>query len=106
MGPIFVNLMAFLHFKNIKIPFKLAFSTGRDNTNFWDKGTEVSSLSWDKGTTGQAQNLAKSQEGMRDGTVQDLDSLSLSVLRDKTEQSRKGGTIKKDHLFLGSSKSE
>ena len=57
-------------------------------------------LSWDKGTTEQAQNLAKGQDGpgqpvkIRNGTwdgmVQDFDSLSCPVLRDKTGQSRKG----------------
>ena len=31
--------------------------------NFWDKGTEVPSLSRDKGTTGQTQNLAKGRDG-------------------------------------------
>ena len=41
----------------------LAFATGRDSATFWDKGTEVSSLSRDKGTTGQAQNLATGWDG-------------------------------------------
>ena len=36
---------------------------GRDSATFWDKGTEVSSLSQDKGTTGQAKNLAKGRDG-------------------------------------------
>ena len=31
---------------------------GRDSATFWDKRTEVPSLSQDKRTTGQAQNLA------------------------------------------------
>ena len=35
----------------------------RDSATFWDKGTEVPSLSWDKGTTGQAKNLTKGREG-------------------------------------------
>ena len=49
---------------------------------------------------GQAQNLAKGrdglgqpvkfQDGTRDGTVQDFDSLSCPVPRDKMGQSRKG----------------
>ena len=38
--------------------FQLAFRTGRDSAFFWDKGTEVPSLSRDKGTMGQAPNLA------------------------------------------------
>ena len=41
----------------------IAFPTGRDNVTFWDKGTEVPSLSRDKGTTGQAQNLATGWDG-------------------------------------------
>ena len=55
------------------------FPTGRDSATFWDKGTEVPSLSRDKGTTGQAQNLAtgwdglgqpiKIWDGTRDGTI-------------------------------------
>ena len=36
----------------------LALPTGWDSATFWDKGTEVLSLSQDKGTMGQAQNLA------------------------------------------------
>ena len=57
----------------------LGFPTGRDRAIFWDKGTEVPSLSRDKGTTGQAQNLAmgrdgpgqpvKIWDGTRDGTI-------------------------------------
>ena len=38
--------------------FEVGFPTGRDSATFWDKGTEVPSLSRDKGTTGQAQNFA------------------------------------------------
>ena len=60
-------------------------SKGQDSATFWDKGTEVPSLSRDKGTTGQAQNLAKG----RDGLVQDFDSLSRHVPQEKTGQSRK-----------------
>ena len=43
---------------------KLGFPTGRDSATFWDKGTEVPSLSRDKGTTRQAQNLATGQDGI------------------------------------------
>ena len=32
--------------------FALEFPTGVDRATFWDKATEVSSLSWDKGTMG------------------------------------------------------
>ena len=42
--------------------FKLVFPTERDSATFWDKGTEVSSLSLDKGTTGRAQNLAMGRD--------------------------------------------
>ena len=55
---------------------------GRDGATFWDKGTEVPSLSRYKGTKRQAQNLAterdgpgqpiKIWDGMRDGTEQSL----------------------------------
>ena len=66
------------------------FPTGRDSGTFWDKGTELSSLSWNKGTTGKTQD--GTQDGMRDGTwdgmVQYFDS--CPVLWDKTGQSRKG----------------
>ena len=44
-----------------KSMFALWFPAGRDSATFWDKGTEVSSLSRDKGTTGGAQNLAMGQ---------------------------------------------
>ena len=57
-------------------------------------GTEVLSL----GTTGQAQNLAKGQDGpgqpvkicdrTQDGTVQDFDSLFHTVPQDKMGQSK------------------
>ena len=76
----------------------IVFPTGRDSATFPDKGTEVPSLSRDKGTTGQAQNLAKGQEGPGqpvkfengtwDWTVQDFDSLSHTFLQDKMGQSR------------------
>ena len=39
--------------------FGVAFPMGLDSATFWDKGTEVLSLSWDKGITRQAKNLAK-----------------------------------------------
>ena len=56
---------------------------GWDSVTFWGKGTEFPSLSRDKGTMGQAQNLAKGQDGpgqpvksgMGRRTVQDFDSL-------------------------------
>ena len=41
----------------------LWFSMGWDTVTFWDKGTEVPSLSRDKVTMGQAQNLAKGWDG-------------------------------------------
>ena len=44
-------------------PAKLGFPTGWDIATFWDKGTEVPSLSRDKGTMGQAQNLVTGQDG-------------------------------------------
>ena len=79
------------------------FPTGQDSATFWDKGTKVPSLSRDKGTMGQAQNLTKGQDGlgkhvkiqngMWDRRVQDFDSLSHPVPRDKTGQSRKGCSI-------------
>ena len=34
----------------------------QDSATFWEKGTDVQSLSRDKGTTGKAKNLAKGQE--------------------------------------------
>ena len=43
---------------------RVGLPTGRDSATFWDKGTEVPSLSLDKGTTGQALNLAMGQDGL------------------------------------------
>ena len=37
--------------------------TGQCSATFWDKGTEVPSLSRNKGTTGQAKNLATGRDG-------------------------------------------
>ena len=42
--------------------FPYRVSNGMGQYNFWDNGTEFSSLSRDKGTTGQAQNLAKGRD--------------------------------------------
>jgi hypothetical protein len=42
---------------------ELGFPTGQDSATFWDKETEVPSLSRDKGTTGRAQNLATGRAG-------------------------------------------
>ena len=41
---------------------ELGFPTGQDSATFWDKETEVPSLSRDKGTTGRAQNLATGRD--------------------------------------------
>ena len=60
---------------------------------FWDKGTEVPSLSRDKGTTGQAKNLAKGRDGSgqpKSGTGQAGTAKNRDGTRDKTGQSRKG----------------
>ena len=40
----------------------LGLPTGQDSATYWNKGTEVSSLSRDKGTMGQAKNLTKGQD--------------------------------------------
>ena len=79
-----------LHLKQTFLPIiftegdgiELAFPTRPDSATFWDKGTEVSSLSRDKGTMGQAQNLATGRDGIfyrlsRPGTSRD----SLSKFR-------------------------
>ena len=91
----FLNIVHFffdLHAKIIKV-FSVGFPTRGDSATFWDKGTEVPSLSRDKGTTGQAKNLAKGRDGPgqpkfgtgRAGTAKIRDGT-----RDKTGQSRKG----------------
>ena len=73
---------------------KLGFPTERDSATFWDKGTEVISLSRDKGRTGQAKNIAKGPDRPGQpvkiwyGTVQDFDSLSQPTGQKKTEQKR------------------
>ena len=41
---------------------RVGFPTGRDSATFWDRGTEVPSLSWDKETTAQVQNLAMGRD--------------------------------------------
>ena len=41
----------------------LGLPTGQDSATYWNKGTEVSSLSRDKGTMGQAKNLTKGRDG-------------------------------------------
>ena len=48
---------------------KLGFPTEQDSATFRDKGTEVISLFQDIGTMGQAQNLTKERDGMRNGMV-------------------------------------
>ena len=66
--------------------------------------SEVLLLSWDKGTMGQAQNLAKEHTGpgqpvkiwdrMRDGMVQDFDSLS----RHQRHQGQRGNGMSRPGL--------
>ena len=71
--------------------FKLGFPTGRDSATFWDKGTEVSSLSWDKGTTGQAKNLTKGWVGtakIRDEMGRDSKNPGRDAGQHGTEQKR------------------
>ena len=78
----------------------LGLPTGQDSATYWNKGTEVSSLSRDKGTMGQAKNLTKGQDRPgqpkfgpgrdsqnlgRDGTAKIRDGT-----QDKTGLSRKG----------------
>ena len=73
--------------------FRLAFPTGWDIETFQDKETEVPSLSRDKGTTGQAQNLAKGQDGPgqpKFGTGRAGTAKTRDGTRDKTGQSSKG----------------
>ena len=58
----------------------LGFPTGRDSATFWDKGTEVPSLSQDKGATDKLKILPRAGMG-RD---------SQNSGRDRPGQSRKG----------------
>ena len=82
---------------------ELGFPMGRDSATFWDKATEVPSLSRDKGTTGQAKNLAKGWDGpgkpkfgkgragtakIRDGTGRDSQNPGWDAGQNKTEQKR------------------
>ena len=60
----------------------LVFPMGRDIATFWDKRTEVPSLSRDKGTTGQAKNLAKG----RDGPGQSKSGTGCGTKRDRAEK--------------------
>jgi hypothetical protein len=88
----------------------VGFPTGRDSATFWDKGTEVPSLSWDKRTTGQAQNLVTGRDGpgqpvkIRDGT---WDNHYFSVkIRDGTQDGTRQSLFFSyffpvlEHLFL------
>jgi hypothetical protein len=65
---------------------------GRDSATFWDRGTEVLSLSRDKGTAGQAQNLATGQ----DGILTACPVPSRDVPRDRNERK----SVKKWNFFL------
>jgi hypothetical protein len=71
----------------------VGFATGRYSATFWDKGTEVPSLSRDKGTTGQARNLAKGQDRPGQSKFEMGQARTAKIrdrMRDKTGQSRKG----------------
>ena len=71
----------------------VGFATGRYSATFWDKGTEVPSLSRDKGTTGQARNLAKGQDRQGQSKFEMGQARTAKIrdrMRDKTGQSRKG----------------
>ena len=72
--------------------FKLVFSMGRYCATFWDKGTEVPSLSLDKGTTGQAKNLAKG----RDRLEQPKFGTGRGTKRDRAEK----GVLKQEKDVL------
>ena len=63
----------------------LGLPTGQDSATYWNKGTEVSSLSRDKGTMGQAKNLTKGQAGtakIRAGTGQPKSGTGHGTKRD------------------------
>ena len=73
--------------------FTVGFPTGQDSATFWDKGTEVPSLSQDKGTTGQAKKLAKGRDGSgqpKSGTGRAGTAKNRDGMRDKMGQTRKG----------------
>ena len=74
----------------------------QDSATFWDKGTEVPSLSRDKGTTGQAKNLAKGRDGsgqQKSGTGRARTAKIWDETRDKTRQSRKGRSKTEKECF-------
>ena len=65
----------------------------RDSATFWDKGTEVPSLSRDKGTMGQAKNLAKGRDRLAQPKFRTGQAGKAKIrdgTRDKTGQRRKG----------------
>ena len=76
----------------------------QDSANFRDKGTEVPSLSQGKGTTGQAQNIAKGQDGLGEpvkfhGMVQDFDRCPVPSRKTKRDRAEKHVLkLKKDIL--------
>ena len=67
------------------IRLKLGFPTGQDSATFWDKVTEVPSLSRDKGTTGQRDKLKILPS---DGTGRDSQNPGQDTGQNGTEQKR------------------
>ena len=71
--------------------FTVGFPTGQDSATFWDKGTEVPSLSRGKGTTGQAKNIAKGWDGPEQPNFRmgrDSQNLGRDAGQNGTEQKR------------------
>ena len=86
-----IQPLRFSDSSSIELDSKLGFPTGRDSATFWDKGTEVSSLSRDKGTMGQAKNLTKGRDGtvkIQDGTDRDNQNPGQDAGQNGTEQKR------------------
>ena len=77
---------------------EFGFPTRQNSATFQDKGTEVPSLSQDKRTSSKScQGMGrdglgqpvKIRDGMRDGKVQDFDSLSCPVSKTKRDIAEK-----------------
>ena len=76
----------------------LGLPTGQDSATYWNKGTEVSSLSRDKGTMGQAKNLTKG----RDGPGQPKSGTGRGTKRDRAEKDvlkRENDVLKQKMMF-------
>ena len=87
-----------------KSSLRCRVSMGRGGATFWDKGTEVPSLSWDKGTMGQAKIFSGwySQNLGWDRTGQPKSAKDCTTKRDREEKNilkQEDNFLKQDRMF-------